>query len=145
MGIEKLNDRLKRCPFCGNLAVVEALDIYADHDHWVVKCTGCRATLEHDCHKGPGVVFSKSGLEMWNERVADPPITCKECKKYHTTDCALWVSTTNGTAYFREHGGNFSCAWAERGEVVKWLRPEPCPVTPEQFNAIYNDNEEDNQ
>lgn len=40
--------------------------------------------------------------------------TCKECKKYHTTDCALWYGTVNDKQYFREHGGDFSCSWAER-------------------------------
>ena len=25
---------------------------------------------------------------------------------------------------------------------VKWSKPGPCPVTPEQFDAIYNDEEE---
>ena len=31
----------------------------------------------------------------------------------------------------------------KRAERVKWLRPEPCPVTPEQFEAIYNDDDDD--
>ena len=29
------------------------------------------------------------------------------------------------------------------GRKVRWSRPGPCPITPEQFDAIYNDSEED--
>lgn len=31
----------------------------------------------------------------------------------------------------------------QEAEKVHWMRPGPCPITPEQFNAIYDDKEDE--
>lgn len=42
------------------------------------------------------------------------PVTCSECGKRYTTDCALFFGESNGKRYHVERGDDFSCQWAER-------------------------------
>ena len=47
-------------------------------------------------------------------------VKCKDCKhRYEPVNCALWYATYDGTEYFRDHGGEFSCSFGKRNEALK--------------------------
>lgn len=74
------------------------------------------------------------------------------CLKPHQRDAVIWALKGGRRALFESFGLGKTIQELEWCRIewlqqpaenpVKWSKPGPCPVTPEQFDAIYNDEEE---
>ena len=86
MAGERCDDAVMPCPFCGSKNIA-----YGKYEHtagrrYAIVCMNCMAQIDPGWAQSWGTV-----QEMWNRRAQpanEPLITCGECAKYQTPDCA---------------------------------------------------------
>lgn len=64
-----MTDKLKPCPFCGNVgpSIYEDIHSYGEIRHFTVECDACSATVWGVPYESEGMAI-ETAVERWNRR-----------------------------------------------------------------------------